>query len=448
MRHAHTLRGYVIAVIAVVGATLAGLGLGQRASLADEAMLYALAILLAALAGRGPGLVAAALSTVMFDFAFVEPRYTLDVADPRFFITFGVMFAAGVAIGGLVSRLRATEEASRAREQRTAALLSFTRDAAAALDEDAVIQAVETHLDRSLGIAATVRGSPVEIDTGDAALDLEQQQFVESVGRQAAIAIERLRLADAAREAEVRATSEAMRTALLSAVSHDLRTPLAAITGTATNLRELAPPAEHEDLDTIVSESARLCRIVENLLAVTRVEGGIQPRREWVPIEELVGLALARLDASLGDRRVDVAIGADVVGHLDPILGELLLVNLLDNASKHTPANTPIELVARREPTAVVLEVLDRGPGIPRGQETHVFERFIRGAAARADSGVGLGLAVCRGISAVHAGTIEALARDGGGAVFRVRIPDAATLPRFDDAMPEVTAAAMPGAMP
>jgi len=433
-----TLGGYLVAGLTVGGATLAGVGLGQRASLADEAMLYALAILLAALAGRGPGLLAAALSTITFDFFFVEPRYTLDVADPRFFITFAVMFAAGVAIGGLVARLRAAEAASRDREHRTAALLSFTRDATAALDRESVIHAVITHVDRSLGVTATVREPPLEIDTGGAALDHEQQQFVESVAHQAAIAIERLRLADTVREAEVRASAERMRTALLSAVSHDLRTPLAVITGTASALREAAAPAAHEALDTIVHESARLGRIVENLLAVTRVEAGTRPRREWVPIEELVGVALARLDASLGDRTIDVAIGEDVVGHIDPILGELLLVNLLDNATKHTPVGAPIALTARRDGPAVVLEVADRGPGIPAGEEVQVFERFVRGSDARVDGGVGLGLAVCQGISAAHDGTIEAVRRDGGGTVFRVRVPDAATLPRFDDLSQEL----------
>jgi len=360
------LLGHLLAAAAVAAATLVGLAVAAHASLADEAMLYSLAILIAAHAGRGPGLVAAGLSVVAFDFVFVEPRFTLDVADSRFVFTFGVMFVVGAAIGGLVARLRE-------REQQTAALLELTRQTAA----------------------------------------------------------EKLRLAEAARDAEVRASTEELRNSLLSAVSHDLRTPLAAITGMATSLRETAPPSEHEGLDTIVDEAQRLSRILQNLLAVTKVEGGATPRRQWVPVEELVGSALGRLDDPLADRAIEVAIAGDLLAHVDPILGELLLVNLVDNAAKHTPPGTPIELSARRTGAATVIEVADRGPGLPAGAEHQVFERFFQAGSHR--NGTGLGLAVCRGIAVAHGGAIEALHRDGGGAVFRVSIPDAEELPRLDE---------------
>jgi two-component system, OmpR family, sensor histidine kinase KdpD len=365
------IRGYLLAALAVGAATIAGLALGQRASLADEAMLYALAILLAALSGRGPGLLAAVLSIAAFDFFFVEPRYTLDVADPQFLITFAVMFGVGVAIGSLTSRLRAAEAAARDREKRTETLLT-----------------------------------------------------------------ERLRLAEAARDAELRASAEELRSALLSSVSHDFRTPLAVITGTASTLRESAPKSEHERLDTIVSEGARLGRIVGNLLAITRVESGAKPRREWIPVDDLVGPALARVEPQLADRRIEVAVGEDVLGHVDPILGELLLVNLLDNAAKHTPPGVAIELSARRELGTLVIEVADRGPGLPPGSEHRVFERFFTGkpGEAGAGAGVGLGLAVCRGIAIAHGGAIAAANRAGGGTTFEVRIPDGAPMPRLDDA--------------
>jgi two-component system sensor histidine kinase KdpD len=357
--------GYAVAVAAVIAATLIGLTLGQRASLADEAMLYALAILVTAHAGRGPGVLAAGLSVVAFDFSFVEPRFTLAVADTRFLITFAVMLVVGIAIGGLGSRLHAAEAASRDRER---------------------------------------------------------------------LATEKLQLAAAARDAEVRANSEELRNALLSAVSHDLRTPLASITGMATALQEQSSPEDLRDgLETIVHEAARLSRVLENLLAVTRIEGdlGNAARREWIPIEELVGPVLARLDEALAGREVRVAIVGDLLGHIDPILGELLLANLLENAAKYTPAGTPIEITARREGATLVLEVADRGPGIPAGTETKVFDRFFRGAAP-GTQGVGLGLTVCRGITSAHGGTIEALHRDGGGSRFRVRIPDAEPVPAVD----------------
>jgi len=429
------LRGYLIATAVVAAATLVGLAVAGHASLADEAMLYSLAILIAAHAGRGPGLVAAGLSVVAFDFMFVEPRFTLDVADGRFIFTFGVMFVVGAAIGGLVARLRAAESSSRDRERYTAALLSFTRDAAAATDLAGVIAAVKAHIRESLAFEPAVsvpETGPIAVASG-ATLGTEQQQFVESVARQATIAIDKLRLAAAARDAEVRATTEELRNALLSAVSHDLRTPLAVITGIATTLREHAPATARADLDVIVGEAERLSRILQNLLAVTKVEGGAVPRREWVPIEELVGAALARIDGPIADRQIAVEVPGDLLAHIDPILGELLLVNLVDNATKHTPAGTLIELSARRAGTSTVIEVADRGPGLPPGVERLVFERFFR-AAPSATSGVGLGLAVCRGIALAHGGTIDAIRRAGGGTVFRVVLPDAEPFPLLDDA--------------
>ncbi len=428
-------RGYLFAVAVVGAATLGGIAAAQHASLADEAMLYSLAILIAAHAGRGPGLLAAALSVVAFDFAFVEPRFTLAVADTRFVFTFLVMFAVGAAIGTLTVRMRAAEAASRAREQHTSVLLAFTRDAAAAADIDGVTAAVAAHLHGALDVAPDVSvqsGGPIEISLGRATLAREQHELVEGVTRQATIAIEKLRLAAAAREAEVRATTEELRNALLSAVSHDLRTPLAVITGMATTLRETAEVPAREGLDTIVSEAERLSRILQNLLAVTKVEGGAKPRREWVPIEELVGSALLRLDDALAGRKVAVAIAEDAIAHIDPILGELLLVNLVENAAKHTPAGTPIDLAVRREGLAAVIEVADRGAGLPAGTELLVFERFFR-AGESTTPGVGLGLTVCRGIALAHGGTIEARQREGGGAVFRCVVPDGERMPAFDE---------------
>jgi two-component system sensor histidine kinase KdpD len=429
-------RGYLFAVAVVCAATLGGLAAAQHASLADEAMLYSLAILVAAHAGRGPGLLAAALSVIAFDFVFVEPRFTLEVNDTRFLFTFLVMFAVGAAIGTLTVRLRAAEAASRQRERDTAMLLAFTRDAAAASDVEGVKAAVFRHLRDGLDLEPhsvdVPAAGPIEINLGRLTIGAEQRALVEAVTRQATIAIEKLRLAATAREAELRATTEELRNALLSAVSHDLRTPLAVITGMASTLRETAEVAAHEGLDTIVAESERLSRILQNLLTVTKVEAGAKPKREWVPIEEVVGTALMRLDDALAGRKVAIAIADEALVHIDPILGELLLVNLLDNAAKHTPAGTPIELSARREGASAVIEVADRGPGIPAGSEKQVFERFFRAAGGTA-AGVGLGLAVCRGITVAHGGTIEALPREGGGTVFRVALPDGEQMPTFDE---------------
>jgi two-component system sensor histidine kinase KdpD len=347
------MRPYAIALVMVAAASALGVVATPYASHADQAMVYLLAVVVAALGGRGPGLTAAVLSAAAFDFFFVEPIHTFAVADRSFLITFAVMLAIGIAIGSLVQRMRAAEAESR--------------------------------------------------------------------------------------ERALRARAEELRSTLLSSVSHDLRTPLAVITGMATSLRDEAVGAQRESLDTIVGEAQRLSRILTNLLSITKVETGAEPRREWVPLEELVGSALGRLEPELADHPVTV-VASDELAQVDPILFEQLLINLVDNAAKHTPSGSPIEVRASREAKAAIVEVLDRGPGLPPGPADQVFEKFFRGSGKR-DGGVGLGLAVCRAVALAHGGSIEAAQRAGGGACFRVRFPDRGTPPDLEEDEPELARA-------
>jgi two-component system sensor histidine kinase KdpD len=226
----------------------------------------------------------------------------------------------------------------------------------------------------------------------------------------------------------VRARTEELRSSLLSSVSHDLRTPLAAITGAASALRDEAAatePHEHRELlDTIAEEAGRLERLLANLLDMTRLEsGGLEPKREWVPLEEIVGAALTRLESQLTGRTIVTELPEDLpLAFGDPLLLEQLVINLLDNAARHTPPGTPIEIRAAAVEGALELEVADRGPGLAPGDETRVFEKFQRGSRAGA-GGVGLGLAICRGIATAHGGSIQAENRPGGGALFRLILP-------------------------
>jgi two-component system, OmpR family, sensor histidine kinase KdpD len=275
--------------------------------------------------------------------------------------------------------------------------------------------------DDSAGVVA------VQIDRARRRIELDARVLLEAIARQAGIAIARLRLAAEAREAALRAQAEELRSSLLSTVSHDLRTPLAVITGMATTLRDTATALSAEQLghlDTIVDEATRLGKILSNLLAITRVESGAELHREWVPVEEIVGAALGRVERVLGDRPVAIDLEPELAIAVDPILTEQLLQNLLENAAKHTPASSPIEISARVQDGGIAIDVSDRGPGLPAGLEDRLFEKFFRGPGART-AGAGLGLAVCRGIVAAHGGRIEALHRDGGGATFRVWLPRA-----------------------
>jgi two-component system sensor histidine kinase KdpD len=246
--------------------------------------------------------------------------------------------------------------------------------------------------------------------------------LIEAIARQAGLALGRVKFADQAREATLRVRTEEMRSALLSAVSHDLRTPLAVITGAATTLRDdedrLAPQARRELLSQIVDDARRLERVLGNLLQLTRVESGLVPTRELVPVEELVGGALTRMEGALGSWKVDLDIPSELVVPVDPVLFEHVLINLIDNALKH--GAPPLELRARRDGATVVLEVADHGGGVPAALGATLFDRFVRASSA---PGAGLGLAVVRAIVEAHGGRVGVANAPSGGARFRVELP-------------------------
>jgi len=488
------LWAFVAAAAGLVAITTLGLvGFGH---MDDLAMLYLAAIMLAALVGPWLALLAASLGVLTFNYFFMPPRFALGIGDTHQLATVSIMFGAGLAISTLTTRLRRKERDARDRERRTAALLAFTRDVVAAADVPAIAAAAVRHVEVIQGAAATVlipvddrlvlaagpsprtaqasdaarwsfeHGLPAGRGTtmlphaevtaiplhaadavlgvlvldgsrGIAALDLEQRHTIDALARQAGFAIDRAHLAAEAHEATLRARTEELRSSLLSAVSHDMRTPLAVITGAATSLRDDAarvdPGTRAELLDTIVHEARRLERVLQNLLGITRVETGLQPTREWVPVEELCGTALDRLADLLGERPLTVDVPADLLIPVDPLLFEHVLINLIENAIKH--GAPPLHIAARRVGDSVELTVRDHGAGLPPDCEAHVFDKFFRAPGSRAP-GVGLGLAVCRGIVVAHGGTITAEAAEGGGARFRVVVP-AATPPT--DSLPPLT---------
>ena len=233
-----------------------------------------------------------------------------------------------------------------------------------------------------------------------------------------------------ARQAWERVETEFLRNTLLSGVSHELRTPLAAIAGAVTTLIEnrhrLSPQAQVEMLDTIYAESERMERLITNLLDMTRLEsGGLTVKKEWQPLQEVVGSALHRLDRRLSGREVKTNLPADLpMVAIDAVLIEQVLMNLLNNALEYTPADGSIEIRARALEGSIQVEVSDHGPGVPRGTEQRVFEKFVRAAGPNGSrSGIGLGLTICRGIVEAHGGRISARNRPSGGASFRFSLP-------------------------
>ena len=270
----------------------------------------------------------------------------------------------------------------------------------------------------------------------------EQRLMTEAFASQAALAVERVRLAEEARAAWERVEAEFLRNTLLSGVSHELRTPLAGITGAASALVEaadqLSDAARVNLLETVLAESERMERLITNLLDMTRLEaGGLAVKREWVPIQEVIGSALRHLDRRLRGRDVRTNVPPETpLVSIDAIAIEQVLANLLDNAVEYTPPSSPIEIgVGVREADgSLVVEVLDRGPGLPRGAEGRVFDKFFRAAPVelRGRRGIGLGLAICRGIVEAHGGEISAEHRPGGGAAFRFTLPRAGHPPVTD----------------
>jgi two-component system, OmpR family, sensor histidine kinase KdpD len=460
--------GYLAAVALVAAAT--AIGVAARGHLAgpDVVMLYLLVIVVAAgKFGRGAALAASALSVLAYDLFFVLPFHTLAVADERHLLTFATMFVVGLLISALTLRIRRHEREALERETRTAALYSFSTDLAGAVDAQQVATVIARHAEQTFGGGMIVLGpgpedgrelqfgnTPACGDTVEVALkgggetlgvlrleqaeaatgSAERRQLLHGFTAQATLALERARLAEAARAAELRAKTEEMRSSLLSAVSHDLRTPLGAITGAATTLRDAGAAIDAEQraelVEAICEEAERLERFVVNLLEMTRLEAGeLEVKREWVPLEELVGSALTRLETQLEGRPIQTDIPADLpLVSVDPVLAEQVFFNLLDNAAKHTAPGTAVEISARAEGSRVQIQIADRGSGLRSGDEGLVFQKFFR----RAEGGVrgaGLGLAICRGIVEAHGGTICAENREGGGAAFQVSLPLPGTAP-------------------
>ena len=275
--------------------------------------------------------------------------------------------------------------------------------------------------------------------------DPSQRQLAETLLGQAAVALERTQLAEEKRLVHLEFEAEQLRTSLLSSLSHDLRTPLAGIEGAASSLLEetsqLAPEARNELARTIVEEARRMTRLIGNLLDMVRVESGaLAVRREWHVLEEVVGAALARAEERLAGRQVTTRVPGDLpLVPIDDVLIEQVILNLLENAAKYTPAGSAIDVEAEARRGEVLVTVADRGPGVPEGEEEKIFEKFHR--ASRGAGGIGLGLAICRGIITAHGGRIWVDHRAGGGAVFRFTLPIVGTPPSVERESSEVSVA-------
>jgi two-component system sensor histidine kinase KdpD len=265
--------------------------------------------------------------------------------------------------------------------------------------------------------------------TSQATLSPDQRRLLEAFASQAALAIERAHLAEQARETQISRETEKLQTALLNSISHDLRTPLVSITGALSSLREeeiaLDEAARRSLLDMAGEEADRLNRLVGNLLNMTRLEAGamrltIQP----ADVQDVIGSALEQVSDRLGDRVMAIDTSSDLpLVPMDFVLMVQVLVNLLDNALKYSPPDSPIEVRAQCSGAYLQIEVADRGVGIPREDLKRVFDKFYRVHRPEQISGTGLGLSICKGIVDAHGGFIGAENRPVGGTVITVALP-------------------------
>jgi two-component system sensor histidine kinase KdpD len=456
-------------------------------------MVYLLGVIVVATRyGRGPSLLASLLSVGAFDFFFVPPYFTFAVTDTQYFITFSVMLIVAVVISGLATRIRDQAVSARERERRMAALYAMSRELASTRGVQGLLAAAIRHITEVFRARVAVLlpdaggrlggdgavGAEFPMDTSEVAVSQwvyehgqvagqgtdtlpgatglyvplvgsrgtvgvlglrpddprslqapEQLHQLETFASQTALAIERARLAEEAEQAQVRAETERLRNSLLSSVSHDLRTPLASITGAASTLIDnearLDAATRRDLLEALHEEADRLNRLVQNLLEMTRLEAGaLVPHTAWHSVEEVVGAALGRFGKSLAARPVATRIPAELpLVPMDDVLIEQVLINLIDNAIKYTPPATPIEVSAEETAGAVMVEVADRGPGLPPGEERLIFEKFHRTDPAPSARGAGLGLAICQGIIQAHGGSIWAENRAGGGVALRFTLP-------------------------
>lgn len=455
------------------------------------ALLYIGAVMASALSfGLLPSLFSAVAATLAFNFFFMPPLYRFTVADPANIITLIVFLGIAILLSGLAARSRLLAERARRRESDTATLYAFAAKLAGVRLLDDLLWAVahqlalmlkrgvvllmpdeEGHLlvrsgyppddrlteaeraaaqwswdqgrpagrgtdtlpgaERCFLPLRTISGSVAVVGLDGPAPAGDMRRLLDALCDQAAVAIERIRLADDLDEASVKAQSEHLRGLLFTSISHDLRTPLSSIMGAATTLRRdhdrLAPAARDELLLSIEEEGERLNAFVGNLLDMTRLESGaLEPRRQWLAMSEVVATALRRAERMLKAHEVKVTVEPGLPPlRLDHALMEQVVINLLDNARKYAPAGSPILIDIRRRGDRIETDVTDQGPGIPPSERTQVFDKFyrIRGGDQQV-AGTGLGLAICKGFVEVHGGRVEILPGPGNrGTTVRIGLP-------------------------
>jgi two-component system sensor histidine kinase KdpD len=486
--------------VMVAVALLVGLALQRTLGLSNIALVFLTAVLASAVTyGLWPALFASFVSVLAYNFFFLPPLYTFTIADPENVLALIVFAIIAVIASNLTGRVRLQALAARRRAKMTEDLYLFSRKLAGVAQLDDLLWATAHQIAQMLNVRVVLllpigetievrAGFPPEdmIDDADLAaakwtwqhaqaagrgadtlpgakrlflpmktgrgtvgvigldsdsmgpiLSPDQRRLLDALSDQAALAVERINLVADVDRTRLVAETERLRNALLTSISHDLRTPLASILGSATSLRTYRKSLDEKSQDELAAaiqeEAERLNRFISNLLDMTRLESGaVQSRNEMVDVGDVVGSALRRATSILLQHKIQLNIDAGLpMAQGDPVLLEQVLFNLLDNAAKYTPAGTTITLVAHADEGRLELQVSDEGAGLPNDARERVFAKFYRVHAGDSQrAGTGLGLAICRGFVEAMGGTITAANRTGGkGAVFTIVLPAANPTP-------------------
>lgn len=482
----------------VAGATLLCEQTRPYLSPINMVMAYLLAVVLAAVfLGRRPAVLTAFLGVLAFDFFFVPPRFSFTISDKEYLLTFLALFTVGIVISSLVAKTRESLEALRSREAQTETLYQLSRALAAASNSAEIIAAVKKNIESSFGGELAVflpkngelvlASKSATLSPGECALEVagwsfrsrrwagngtesysgeeliyiplkalaqtlgvlgirldrlenpasqQTRRLLDAFASQTAIAFERGRLMEEAQEAQILKARENLERALLNSISHDLRTPLAAITGALSAVLDEGERLKEESRGELLKnarvEAERLNKFVGNLLDMTRLEAGaLRPRLEPCDVQDLIGCALGAIEKRVAAAQVEVQIEPDLpLVPMDLALMVQVMVNLLDNALKYAPPEKGLLVASHRDNDKLYIEVADRGPGIPEDQLARIFEKFFRTARPETVGGTGLGLSICKGIVEAHGGAIGAENREGGGLRMMISLPLGEPLPQ------------------
>jgi two-component system, OmpR family, sensor histidine kinase KdpD len=459
-----TAAGLAVGVLGPVAVTTLAANIAEGRP-AVPALLYLVVVVLAAAIGRlWPAIVAAAVSFVCLDFFFTPPRHTFRVSKAEDLLALAVFMGVATVVSATMATVLDQRARAEFRERQVRSLYFVTSRLLSGQRLDSVLRGLAESLRalydlagcrilvaegggemREQAVAGSLAGHPLaavplvaegrqvgRIEMAGAqgqSLAQPEREVLETFAGQLALALERARLRDEADAARLEAEASRIRAALFSSVTHDLRTPLASITASASSLLEEGVPFSEEQrtelLRTILEESERLNRLVANIMDLSRLRAGVlEPELEPVPLEDLVSSVLERLRPALAGRPLTVKIREELPAvPMDVVQMDQALTNLLENAIRYAPPGSPISVTANRWHDDVEIKVADRGSGIPLAERVKVFQEFYRRDVEGRRGGSGLGLTIAQAVVAAHGGTMWIEETPGGGATIGFRLP-------------------------